>query len=148
MNKKVAFFLAFCLISVSFAFSQMRKIPAEVTEAFKIKFPAATAVSWTDKLTAFQAGFEQEGTRWQASFSPKGEWKKTEKELPADEQPAFVLSLLKEDKYNGYTLKSVTEIWENDDSRQYRLSIEKSAFKKKYVYLNKEGEVLRESIKL
>jgi hypothetical protein len=148
MNKKFAFSLAFCLLTVSFAFSQVRKIPAEVIEAFKTKFPAATAVSWTDKLTAFQASFEQEGAKWQASFNSKGEWKKTEKELPADEQPAFISSVLKEDKYNGYTLKSVTQIWENDDSQQYRLSVEKSTFKKKYIYLNKEGEVLRESIKL
>lgn len=148
MKKQIFLFLAAILFTATGVFSQLRKIPAEVTEAFKAKFPYAKNVSWTDKVTAFQASFDQDESKMQASFNSKGDWKKTEKELVLADLPGVINKEMQNSKYEGWTVKSATQIVESDDKFEYRFQIEKSALKKKIIYMSKEGEVLRESITL
>ena len=148
MKKQIVLFLTAALLTVSSVFSQLRKIPAEVTEAFKAKFPQAKNVSWTDKISSFQASFDQDETKMQASFNSKGEWKKTEKDLVLTDLPGVINKEMQNSKYEGWTIKSATQIVESDDKFEYRIQIEKSALKKKVIYISKEGEVLRESITL
>src|SRR5580704_662766 len=72
------------------SFAQIRKIPAEVTEALKSKYPEASNVTWKDKITVFAASFEMNGEKLEARFSSKGEWQSTEKEINENELPADV----------------------------------------------------------
>ena len=148
MKKGVFLLSTVFLLTVSSAFSQLRKIPAEVTEAFKTKFPAAKNVSWSDKLTAFEASFNEGNAKLRASFSSKGEWKKTEKDWNSADMPAAIKEGYKSTKYSDWTIKSVTEITENDDKHEFRLAIEKSTLKKKSVYFNSDGSLLREAVTL
>src|SRR5688572_20565905 len=61
--------------------AQLRKIPAEVTDAFKSKFPEAANVEWKDRLSSFEANFKIAETTYEARFNNKGEWQETEKVL-------------------------------------------------------------------
>ena len=83
MKKSIGLILAVVFFSLasSSVFSQFRKIPAEVTDAFTQKFPAATKVEWRDKLTGYQANFEQAGKTLLANFSNKAEWESTEEDV-------------------------------------------------------------------
>jgi hypothetical protein len=145
MKKYLILLLTTMLFIANVATAQFRKVPATVTEAFKVKFPYAKNVSWSDKITSFQASFDQDDTKWAASFGSKGDWKKTEKDLVLNDLPGVVNDELKDTKYAGWTTKAVTRIEENDGKFEYRIFIEKSSINKKYVYLSKEGQVLRES---
>ena len=148
MKKQFPALIAILLLTVTTAFSQLRKIPAEVTEAFKAKFPAAKNVSWNDKLTAFEASFDEEDAKLRASFSSKGEWKKTEKELTQADMPAAVKKGFKATKYFDWPVKSVTEIMETEGKHSFRLVVEKSALKKKNIYLDSDGGLLKEAVTL
>ncbi len=44
-------------VALNVTHAQLRKVPADVTEAFKAKFPDAKNVEWKDKLTAFLASY-------------------------------------------------------------------------------------------
>ncbi|GAC1451177.1 MAG: hypothetical protein NVSMB7_13730 [Chitinophagaceae bacterium] len=44
-------------------FGQLRKVPAEVTEAFKAKYPDTKNAEWKDKLTGFQVNYEMGGIK-------------------------------------------------------------------------------------
>ena len=72
------------------ASAQIRKIPAEVTEAFKDKYPNASQVEWKDKLTNFVAVFQEEGIQYEARFNKKGEWKDTERAIETHDLPESV----------------------------------------------------------
>src|SRR4051812_16148503 len=88
MKRIIGFVLVAILVTAGLqGFSQLRKIPAEVTDAFSSKYPNAKEVEWKDKLTAFTAGFSTDSKNYLASFSNKGEWQSTEQEVEESELP-------------------------------------------------------------
>ena len=137
----IALFTAF-----NVAQAQLRKVPADVTEAFKTKFPAAKNVEWKDKLTAFLASYEKDGVKYQSKFNSKGEWLQTEKEIEEDDLPAEVKDGLSKSKFTEWKIKSVAEIENNNNDIQYRLFVRKSGIEKKYLYFDKDGKLIKDSI--
>ena len=51
--------------------AQIRKIPAEVTNAFAEKYGGAKNVEWKDNLSVFVAGFEQDGENMKSNSTKK-----------------------------------------------------------------------------
>ena len=51
-----------------FANAQIRKIPAQVTDAFAARYPHASGVEWKDKLQYFEATFQLNGATITADF--------------------------------------------------------------------------------
>ena len=151
--KKIVFSLFICLMLVSVTQAQIRKIPSDVTNAFKTKFPAAKDVEWKDKLTFFQANFKESGTDMTVNFSPKGEWQQTEKALTFDAAPAAVKDGLNKSKYASQDEwkrgEVVTQITKNDNSVQYRVYVDKvGGVQKKYLYFNPSGQLEKEALTL
>jgi hypothetical protein len=126
--------------------AQLRKIPAEVTEAFKEKYPHTKNAEWKDKLTAFQVSYEMDGDRYESKFSSKGEWLQTEKEIEQDALPAGVKDGFSKSKFTGWEVKSVTWVEDKDNNVQYRLFVKKSGVEKKYLYFDKEGKLVKDVI--
>lgn len=136
-----ALFLA--IMTVSFA--QIRTMPAEVTNAFKAKFPEAQNVAWKDKLSSWEATFTEKGVKTEAWFSNKGEWKETDKDWKFEELPEEVKVGLKHSRYSDWTPGSVTAIWKKDKELQYQIFVEKSSLlQKKYVIFNEKGVLQKE----
>ena len=128
------------------AHAQIRKVPAEVTEAFKAKYPDTKNVEWKDKLTGFQVSYEMKGVQYQSKFSNKGEWLQTEKSISEEALPAPVKDGYGKSKYTDWQLKEVSQIESKDNSIQYRLFVRKSGVEKKYLYFNPEGKLVRDEI--
>ena len=128
------------------AHAQIRKVPAEVTEAFKAKYPDTKNVEWKDKLTGFQASYEMKGVQYQSKFSNKGEWLQTEKNISEEALPAPVKDGYGKSKYTDWQLKEVSQIESKDNSIQYRLFVRKSGVEKKYLYFNPDGKLVRDEI--
>jgi hypothetical protein len=138
----------FLVLSAGGVFAQLRKIPAEVTEALKSKYPDASDVTWKDKLTVFAAVFEMNNEKYEARFSSKGEWQSTEKEINENDLPGEVKDGLSKSKYAEWELKSIYNIDLPDDKIQYRIQVAKSDLQKKNLLFSSEGQLLRDNVTL
>ena len=80
--------LFFFLCAVTFA--QIRKVPAEVTNAFAEKFKDAKNVEWKDNVTNFEARFKMNSYDLSAYYNGKGEWQGTDTKMPYGDLPSAV----------------------------------------------------------
>ena len=128
--------------------AQIRKIPPEVTEALKSKYPEAGAVTWKDRFSAFYASFELKGEKYEARFSSRGEWQSTENEITRENLPAEVKDGLDKSKYADWKLRSVYNIELPGNRIQYRIQVSKSDLQKKNLLFNHEGRLLKDNITL
>lgn len=128
--------------------AQIRKIPAEVTNAFSEKYEDAKNVEWRDNLSAFVAGFEQDGNKYEAKFNKKGEWLSTEKGLEISDLPGKVNDGFEKSKYSEWEVKSVYEIELPDDVKQYRVRVAKSDIQQKNLLFNEKGRLLKDNLTL
>ncbi len=151
--KKVLVSLLLLLLVAGGAQAQFRKVPSDVTNAFKTKFPEAKDVEWKDRLTAFKAGFTLNGINMSASFNSKGEWQETEKALSFEEAPASIKEGLAKSKYASpdewKTGDVVTLITRNDSTKLYRVYVDKvDGIQKKYLFFNESGQMIKEALTL
>ena len=133
----------------STADAQIRKIPAEVTDAFKEKYPEATNVEWKDKLTSFVAVFKQDGVQYEARFTKKGSWKDTENAIETEELPEEVNEGYNKSKYaDEWKIESAYKIVLPNDQVQYRVLARKSDLQKKNILFSSEGRLLKDNMTL
>ena len=146
MKKTILLLLLMISIGAGKSFSQIRKIPAEVTDAFKAKYPNAQKVEWKDKVTVFEANFILNNTEMTADFSSKGEWQETDKKMNFDALPAAVKDGFKKSKYADWTPGTVTQIEKKDKSIRYRVYAEKSSIvQKRFLYFNEQGKLEKDA---
>ena len=146
MKSKFIFAMLSIVIGTAL-FAQIRKVPAEVTDALKKKYPSAENVEWKDKVTYFEAEFKMDGIEMTADFSNKGEWQESNKKLSFDALPAPVKDGFKKSKYADWTPGSVTEIEKNDKQTQYKIYVEKSSLvQKKFLFFNTDGQLDKETV--
>jgi hypothetical protein len=147
MNRLISSFLLLLLFAtVTPSFAQVRKIPSEVTEAFKEKYPDATNVEWRDKLSSFSAVFESDNQRYEARFNSKGEWQLTENEIEEGDLPEIVKEGYDKSKYADWELGRIDKIELADGTIQYRMEAIKNDVRKKNLYFNSEGRLLKDRI--
>jgi hypothetical protein len=146
MKKTILLFaLLISLVAVK-SFGQIRKVPAEVTDAFKAKYPDAQNVEWKDKVTFFQAGFKLNDAEMTADFSSKGEWQESDKKMDFDALPDAVKDGFKKSKYADWTPGSATQIEKNEGKIEYKVYAEKSSIvQKKFLYFNEQGQLIRDT---
>jgi hypothetical protein len=132
---KKGFLLNACLLLLSgFAFSQIREIPKAVEETFANQYKGASNIEFKDQLTSVDVHFDLDGERMIASYSNKGLWKETQKEMEFEMLPADVKDGYEKSKFAG--------------REQYRLKAKKNDVEKKYLYFNPKGRLLRETVTL
>ncbi len=146
MKKIFLFFLFFTV--VIFSNAQIRKIPAEVTDAFAARYPHATHVEWKDKLQYFEATFELNNSAISADFSSKGEWQGSECKVNFDQLPNEVKDGFQKSKYADWQKNAVYELQELGKPLKYRINAYKSGILKKNLYFDSNGKLLKESIAL
>lgn len=146
MKQGFLLFLFFLMVVVAEA--QLRKIPAEVTDAFATRYPHATHVEWRDKLHAFEAHFQLNNCIITASFSSKGEWQGSERELEFNQLPGEVKDGFNKSKYAERITNSAYEVQELGKPLQYRINVQKSSLQKKNLFFDVNGKLLKESIVL
>ncbi len=145
---KRTFFLLFFLAVGFIAGAQIRKIPANVTDAFSTIYPHASHVEWKDKLEYFQAKFQLNGCTITAAFSSKGEWEGSERELSFEQLPDEVQNGFLKSKYAERHKTDAFEIQQLGKPLQYRISVEKSSIQKKLLYFDVNGKLVKESMTL
>ena len=146
-KKKIFLFLLFVSFVV-LSDAQIRKIPADVTDAFAQRYPHATKVEWKDKLQYFEASFELNDAEISADFSSSGEWKGSERVMNFDDLPDEVKDGFSKSKYADWDKKSVSEIQELGKPLQYKINIAKSDLQKKNLFFDANGKLLKDNITL
>jgi len=142
MRKKILLFLLMICMAAGNLQAQLGKVPSEVTEAFKVKFPNAQKVEWKDKIGSYEAQFILDGFEMTADFSGKGELEETDKKMSFDQVPAAVKDGFNKSKYNDWTPGSVTQIDKKGKEVRYKIYAEKSSLvQKKYLYFNEKGQL-------
>lgn len=135
------------LLATTSAHAQFRSLPAAVTDSFKVKYPTAKEVTWTDKVTGFRATFMQDKNRMVALFSKDGQWQGTTTSIFKDQIPAAVKDGLSKSKYAGaeWELKTATVKYLPGEATQYILLVQKSDIQKKNLTFNSDGRLLKDS---
>ena len=148
MKRAFSLFFTLSLVVATAATSvaQVRKIPSEVTEAFKQKYPTATNVEWRDKLSNFSAVFESDNVQYEARFNSKGEWQLTENEIEESDLPEVVKDGFDKSKYADWEIGKIHKIELSDGSFQYRIEAVKSDVRKKNLSFNSEGRLIKDRI--
>lgn len=147
--KRILFaMLVMCVGLIYSADAQVRKIPADVTNAFSEKYSDAKNVEWKDKLSAFAATFELSGDKYEARFNKKGEWLSTEKEISIDDLPSSVKDGFSKSKYADWETKSTYLLEIPGDKKQYRIHVSKSSVQKKILLFDEDGKLLKDNITL
>lgn len=143
-TKIISFIFLSCLMLAANA--QFRDIPSEVTDSFVAKFPKASHVSWKDKITGFQADFEQKNQKVKATFNSKGEWQKTEKQLLISKLPAAVNDGFNKSKYAAYTVREAVELDDHEKGLMYKVVVKKGDITKRNLYFTAAGQLVKDDV--
>ena len=135
----ISLLLVFSLSAVN---AQFRKVPAEVTDAFKAKYTNADHVSWKDKFSSFQADFKVGENAMKSLFNSKGEWLKTETKFGFENLPADVKDGFKKSKYADMVVSDIMQVEEKEKGPEYRMVVKKGDFNKKTLVFAKTGQLI------
>jgi len=118
-------------------------VPSAVSAAFKVKFPAATKVSWgKENDKEWEAEFTFEGNKISANFTSDGNWVETEREIQVSQLPKGVKDAIQKQYPNW----KITETDKTDTAKNgiiYEADI-KSGAQKKEVAFKEDGTVVKE----
>jgi hypothetical protein len=132
------------------AHAQLRSLPSVVTDSFKVRYPTAAQVSWSDKIGYWQVSFYLGSDALTAKFKNTGEWQSGMKKiaqtsLPAEVQDGFSKSLYADGEWK---VSTVQVLYLPGDVTQYAIQIEKSSFQKKNLLFNSGGRLIKENAAL
>lgn len=141
------FILSLALIFAVNSFAQLRKTPIAVTTAFEKQYPTASKVQYEDNLINVQVHFMLDSAKMIAKYNSDGEWKETEKEFAYDSLPAEVKAGFGKSKYSVDWKQTETSIiYLPSGAVQYRIKVQKNDLQKKYLFFDKSGRLLRDSV--
>ena len=148
--KKTTFFvlLSFvALLTTTGAHAQFRSLPGVVTDSFKVKYPDAKDVSWSDKVSAFQAIFTLGSDRMVARYSKDGQWQGSTKTITKDALPSAVKDGLSKSLYASaeWEIRSVTVKYLPGSQTQYMLLVQKSDIQKRNLTFSADGVLVKDS---
>ena len=148
--KKALFLIACSLVIITASHSQIRKMPAEVTNAFANSYPTAKNVTWRDKLSNFEAQFDLSGVHTVAKYSTKGEWMNTEQDLTLLTVNQNVKDGFNKSKYKDWSVKEIKSIQAKDKATMYRFVVVKDAgdVLKRYLFFSSQGQLTKDALTL
>jgi hypothetical protein len=130
------------------SFGQIRKTPAAVSQAFEKQYPNASKVQFEDNLINVQVHFVSDSGKMTAKYNGDGEWKETEREYTYDDLPADVKTGFDKSKYatTEWKVKETAIIYLPNNEIRYRVKVEKNDVQKKYLFFDKNGRLIRDSL--
>ena len=145
--QKLFLLLGLCIYTIT-GFSQIREVPSIVTESFKEQYPDVEEYEVKDMMVKVVFYFKKDNENMTATYNNKGIWKGTEKEWEYDKLPSSVKDGFDKSMYADRKVEETAILYLPGDAEQYRLKVKRNDFEKKYIYFNKSGRLLRESITL
>ncbi len=133
------------LVLTNEAHAQFRSLPAMVTDSFKVKYPSAQQVSWSDKLSGWQVSFKRDTSSYTARFKNTGEWEWSTRKMSQGALPAAVQDGYSKSKYAGdWKVGSVMERALPGGIVQYVVYISKSDLQRRILVFSSVGQLLKD----
>lgn len=126
--------------------AQIRKVPATVTDAFKVQFATASQVEWKDRITNFEASFKLNSVNHTAKFTKEGTMIETTGELDFVQLPSKVKDGFNKSKFADWEVKSVISFEETDKPFYYRITVKKNDITKRFLYFDKNGKLVKDTV--
>jgi len=135
------------LIITGSSFTQIRKTPAAVTTAFEKQYPNATKVQYEDNLLNVQVYFVSDSGKMIARYNSDGVWKETERAYTFESLPQDVKNGFDKSKYAAeWKVKETSIIYMPNDEIRYRVKVEKNDLQKKYLFFDRSGRLIKDSM--
>jgi hypothetical protein len=101
------------------------KIPEQVMNAFKAKFPAAEKPSWEmEKEAVYEVSFKMDSSEYTAVFDKDGNWMETEVEIETATLPPAVMAAIS-GNYPGYDAREACRLEIPDKGALYEVELKK-----------------------
>jgi hypothetical protein len=140
-------FVIIPLLFIAFILNaQSSRIPEIVKETFENQYPKADVQEYDDLLVKVVVKFTLDSAEMKATYSNKGVWKGTDKEIPYSTVPAEIKDGFNKSKYADWNVREATQLYLPGGSTQYRLRVKKNDLQLKYLFFNTNGRLLRTSI--
>ena len=130
------------------ASAQLREIPKEVKQAFESQYPTAQKVEYRDNLIDVHVVFYMDSTRMVAEYTNKGVWKETEKAFSYDKVNQEIKDGFAKSKYAEWPVTEATIVEMPSNEERIRIKVEKGELTKRYLFFNKQGRLIRDSMTL
>lgn len=147
MRKVIPLFIVLLFAGFS-SLAQVRTIPAVVTGAFEKQYPTAREVEYRDMLTSIHVHFVLDSAHYTAKYTSKGEWKETEKEWKFEKFSPQVQDGFRKSKYSGEWKIVESAVIYMPGAERYRIKVEKNEVQKKYLFFDRNGRLIRDSLTL
>jgi hypothetical protein len=146
--KKIIALVIIVIATIVTTNAQLRKVPATVTDAFKIQFAAASQVEWKDRITNFEASFKLNNINHTAKFTKEGTMIETTGELDFVQLPSAVKDGFNKSKFSDWQVKAVITFQETDKPLYYRITVKKNDITKRFLYFDKTGKLVKDTVTL
>lgn len=145
--KRRLFSLMFLLsIFSSVSFAQVREVPETVKETFTTQYPDADSVKYEDNIVHVNVYFTQNGEKMKASYTNKGRWRETEKDWSFDQLPEEVKDGFSKSRFADWEVSETKIVNRPGGVERYRVKVGKNDLQKKYLFFNKTGRLMEETI--
>lgn len=128
-----------CYLTVN---SQVVNIPDKAKEHFKENFKNATDPKWDNDVTNYKCKFKEGGVAKTAHYNVDGNWTYTETWIAESDIPAPTKDTFSKSKYRSWKSKGVAYIENSDSEKYYRYAVKKG-IETKYVFIDKDGKVIK-----
>jgi hypothetical protein len=141
-------FIVFVMLTFGLcSFAQIRKTPAAVSQAFEKQYPHASKVQYEDNLLNIQVHFDSDSGRMTARYNSDGEWKESERKFEYDSLSPDVKSGFDKSKYAAeWKVKEPAILYLPNNEVRYRIKVEKNDVQKKYLFFDRNGRLIRDSL--
>jgi hypothetical protein len=139
---------AFVCLSIISTKAQIREVPKEVEHTFTRQYPEAHSATYQDHLLNVRVHFVQNGETFQATYTNKGLWKETEKEITFEQVSADVKDGFEKSKYADWKVVETRALYRPNNVELYRIKVEKNELQKKNLLFNTKGRLIEEGITL
>lgn len=146
--RKIVIFLFCILVFSEISHAQIREVPTIVIDAFKEQYADVDEYEVKDQLVKVVFYFTIENDKMIATYTNKGIWKGTEKEWEFSKLPTPVKNGFDKSMYADRLVEETAIMYLPNNVEQFRMKVKKNDFEKKYIYFNKEGRMIKESITL
>ncbi|QEC51623.1 putative PepSY-like beta-lactamase-inhibitor [Anseongella ginsenosidimutans] len=143
--------LIFLFAGLSFSVSAQssEEVEASVKEDIMERYPGLGEFTLQNQLVRVVAEFELNDTSYTSVYSSKGKWQHTIYGIDPADLPAEVTDGFEKSKYAVDWEITAAEVYDTPSKGvQYRITVEKNQFQKKYLYFNEKGRLIRDALTL
>jgi hypothetical protein len=138
----LSFFAAIMLLATNISKAQVVNIPDKAKTHFAQKYPNATEVDWSNKVSNYTAKFRMDNKPYEAHYSIDGDWDNTEHPIQKSDLPEVVSTSFSKNRFADWKLNSIDFVDDSKNASLYRFNLKKG-IEKKYLYLDSTGKEVK-----